>query len=138
MIMLLLQIGFMYLAVTWSFDAGRNYAGYCIPENRILSDEEMVRRGVEYIGDFDDVDKFLEDNPNCCSFGNDDMRTTEGIQPSPDWVSRMNGTYAGNVRIRRAVKYLDRNERQQEVLGTDYVFIKNCGTPYRPYAIRDY
>ena len=155
--MLLLQVGLMYLAVTLSYDAGLNYAGYCIPENRILSEDEMIRIALSDINrprkkfklyseqsggevkkrlqesyvPYSSVEDILEKNPHCCSFSLRSHVTSDGSRPPPTFVNRISGVHKGYIRYRINAQYLsnETGDHFQRDESGDYK-ISNCGRIY--------
>lgn len=151
--------GLLYFISSCSFDAGRNYAGYCLTEGRRLSDDEMIRRAIEYIekrpsvtfleGDgstaklrsysyvpYKNTDEFLAENPNCCTFGfNALMSESDGAYPPPEDLNRLTGNYAGNVKMTYKGTYSDDKKQLKQFSRTEYILMYNCG---KPYEIGDY
>lgn len=153
-IMLVLGVLLTYFVGTAAYHAKLNYDGYCIPEHRILSDDEMIRIALKDVNrerpkyvysystgkkervqedyiPYASIDELLEKNPNCCSFGLRSHLTSEGRLPPPTFFARINGLHRGYVRYKFEAHYV--NAETGEEYSKEYngsYKIKNCGKIY--------
>lgn len=145
--MLLLGVMMMYFAGTGIYDAKLNYDGYCIPEGRILSDEEMVKIAVDAMNrknsvrihfknygvslesyvPYTSVEDFLKRTPDCCSFGLTSRMTKNGTMPPPKLLSRVLGIHRGYVHIESVVNYRDGHGSIKSGNTAMIYSMQNCG-----------
>ena len=145
--MLFFSVMMMYFAGTGVYHAKLNYDGYCISENRILSDDEMIRIAVgemngkdsvrihsknygvshENYVPYSSIEEFLKHTPDCCSFGLTSRMTNDGVMPPPGFLSRMNGSHRGYAHIEAVVNYRD-GHGSIKLGNTKMIYsMQNCG-----------
>lgn len=133
-----------------------NYAGYCLPAGRILTDDEKIRAAIGYLLKkyppaairtplsekvwansppehpifYKDVDDFLAINPDCCQL-TAQRDSTEG---HPGLTQRVTGTTIGYIKIEYQVRYQE-NGIVKSVLYDEYPPISNCGKPVKAINI---
>lgn len=123
---------------------GLNYAGFCIPEGRFLSDEEKIRTAVGWVNGehvyiqnngerkayksipYNDVDDFLRQNPECCQVLTGKGRHPED-RPYPSIFARMGGIYTGDVNINYVANYMDDEGHKQSIKYRRRISLSNCG-----------
>jgi hypothetical protein len=139
----------LLLLLAWPVPLGAlNYVGFCVPEDRFLSDDERIRKAVDRVnhyglivldhalpGDvhggqitqipYQNVDDFLAQNQGCCHFGVPDYPRDSA--PPPPMLDRLMGGYLGYVEINYMVRYLDDHNTQQATKKRWYVTMGNCG-----------
>lgn len=140
-----------YYVVLASLYAGANYTGYCVQQQRLISEEEMVRSAVEYVNAkssvsvsvkvdgktqpksyprirYESSEELLAENPGCCSFGLTSRPTRGvGILGPPQFIDRISGAHRGYVHIEYAMRYLANDGTVKSVQKTWVVAIGNCG-----------
>lgn len=121
--------------------AAYNYSGYCWEQKRWLSDEEFLLAMLGYVSDGkssqnikkgirstetkENLQKFLRENPECCSF----TRGSVGMHSTIDWLNRATGSmYAAAVveyELPEAEKYVGKYNTFPYY--REYLTINACG-----------
>ncbi len=130
---------------------GLNYAGYCLDQNKFLSDEEKIRIAVGFVQSHSSVvierhegnqniaesfkavpyknfSDFMDKNPNCCAFKDDPHRPRpDGILPASINWGKFLGRSAANVFVNYKAQYVDKNGAIKSTPQYRRVNIQNCG-----------
>ena len=140
------------------FFAGMSYAGYCLREGKVLSDDEKIRTVVMNILKkyppavirtpvaygwsissparpiyYKDIDDFISLNPACCEI----TKTRDPEEGGPYFMERLTGTVSGYARIDYQVRYWE-DGGVKSVLSKNHLPISNCGKPTRKWHPGDY
>lgn len=128
--------------VRWSL----NYSGVCIPEKRILSDEEKIHIAADHINKHDllvlssihecrssemgcnyirykSADDLISQNPNCCSVS---VWDTQTILDS-SFSYRIAGSYAGTIEVDFKANYKDKEGQLKGAQVKRLALMGNCG-----------
>jgi hypothetical protein len=103
---------------------GLNISGYCFAKHSYLSDKEKIhiavayafKRGFKGIHDYQDVEDFLANNPDCCSVSSNCPSGTE------DGIDRALGKISSCVYVLEA-----NSDVRSEDKVTSAIAISNCG-----------
>ncbi len=142
--LLLLSVGAIWLTIF----GGLNYAGVCIPERRILSNDEKIQAAFSYMNKnvyginqdvgfysecdviknncqyipYANIEEFQKENENCCSVT---RRHSEGTDTS--LISRVLGDYLATVMLQYKMNILDSQGFKKTLKGFRLIYLNNCG-----------
>jgi hypothetical protein len=121
--------------------AALNYSGFCLPQGRYLTEQELIDIGARdefrfyppshYPGfaatihnpiPYDSFEDFISRNPNCCS-----LSRTGREGGAPTLLHRFSGYFATFVRVEYRVEEDAAGAPKTTV---SYIAITNCGFPW--------
>ena len=150
-----ISVVFVFLFGYGFYIATLNYAGYCLAEDKYLSDTEKILKAVEatlknyspprLIGYRQDlqrdgqvpqppgqvihyrsVEEFYSINPECCAVS--PVVAYKGSESyGAEFREKVTGTISGFVYMNYSVRYTDTNAVVQTLKTTNYLPISNCG-----------